>query len=118
MITKKKTAAKKKTKGKTRKKRARVGENPIIITGGSVTVELPDNTTENDHFPYDAGSSKPQIDRQYPHAQNASEGKLGVLRVEIVKIKDGTEVSLFDINLERLGISKSCKVKVHYGTIA
>lgn len=88
-------------------------EDPIIITGGSLRLEYMDDAT--DGFVPDTGSTpggKIKL-RHRKSDDNVAVDKVRLTRVVITKRND---VPLMEINLEKLGKNKDCKVKVFYET--
>lgn len=81
-------------------------EDPIVVTGGSVTLEFADST--NNRF-IDDGST-PGSKKKFKNKTNGTDNA----ELTYVRITDKSDKVMMEIDLSTLGIKKSCKVKVFY----
>ncbi len=82
-------------------------EEPIIITGGSVILEFPDNANNK----FDDDGSMPGVRKKLKNKKGR--GHSDKVYLTHVDITDKDDNVLMTIDLSTLGINKKCKVKVY-----
>ena len=98
-------------KGKERKESALLDGQPIIITGGSLSLEYADETTTNSDG-FDDDGSTAGVRKKLKHKKNTGD-KVELTRLVIVD-KGDEDTILMRINLRDLSITKKCRIKIFY----
>ncbi len=116
MVIKKKTQAASKTETDKKEKKVKKlfapSDTPIVISGGSISLEYADKDDDGSNDFFEPDGHIPNRKKKFKHKKNMDDK--AHLTYLIIVDKDDESNVIMKIELEKLRIHKKCKIKIYY----